>query len=146
MKGLVPSWYERLGLSWTSFGWLRMQKGGTWKHASSKSLATEMCVRARMRMRRKSNDARYKLKARQECAGRTYWNWQGVQRTSSVMYCAWKNWKEKQKQTTCQQSTKRWQEWRHTQHSIMGAAAGAVSGERCREGRGRDRLETGVMV
>lgn len=75
------------------------------------------------------------------CGGRTYWNWQGMQRTSSVWYCAWKNWKEKQKTDNMPTVNKEMKEWRHTQPDIMG---GRGVGWCCREGGAGDGLETGV--
>lgn len=75
------------------------------------------------------------------CGGRTYWNWQGMQRTSSVWYCAWKNWKEKQKTDNMPTVNK---EMRQSEgiHSLTSWGWGV--GWCCGEGGAGDGPETGV--
>jgi len=59
-------------------------------------------------MKRKRNDTSYRVKARQECAGRNILELAGdAEDLLSVVLCMKKTERRNKKQTTCQQSTER---------------------------------------
>lgn len=111
-------WREPGMNTWAFLEWLELHQvtkdRDRWqrKHASSKSIVLELCAREmmRMRMRRKNNEARYKMKSKARVCGENILELAGGwRRPPQCRTMHEKTERRNKKQITCQQSTKRWQ-------------------------------------